>query len=117
MTDLMNTGEAALFWGVSQRQVCRLCAAGRVASAVKIGGRWFMNPMAAKPLDRRFKKPTFTLSKVLFCKDDIVAGRCQYDCPEYTIVDGLVVIIDTKARYSYMSRLAGGQEPIQLMAA
>ena len=113
----MDSKEAALFWGVSQRQVCRLCAAGRVASAVKIGGRWFMHPMAAKPLDRRFKVPCFTLSKVLFCVNGVDAGRSQYDCPKYTIVDGLVMIIDPKARYDYFCRFNIGQEPEQKMAA
>ena len=89
----MNVQEASIFWGVSKSWVCRLCAAGRVPSARKINGRWIMHPLAAKPFDRRFKKPTITLVKTLWSKDsDNKQQRCLYDYPMFTVVDGLVVI-------------------------
>ena len=118
INNLMNTRDAAMFWGVSQRQVCRLCASGRVQSAVKINGRWFMHPMAAKPFDRRFKKPSFRLVKVLWSKDGVSYGRCQHNCPEYTIIDGLVKIIDANDYIGYMKEwgLSGGQRSVTAAA-
>ena len=101
----MNVQEASIFWGVSKSWVCRLCAAGRVPSARKINGRWIMHPLAAKPFDRRFKKPTITLTKLLWSKNSGMNNkktRCLYDCPMFTIIDGLVVISNIHERLSYM---------------
>ena len=108
---LMNTKEAALFWGVCQRHVCRLCAAGRVKGAVKIKGRWFMHPMTSKPFDRRFKAPrTIMLYEIMWGSDDYwfeddTDTRRQGDCPYYSIsYEGLIVIKNTAERYRYMRR-------------
>ena len=103
----MNTKEAAIFWGISTSHVCRLCAAGRVPSARKIKGRWIMNPLAAKPFDRRFKKPTITLAKLIWSKDNGMNNaktRCLYDCPAFTVINGLAVILDTNERVLYMRK-------------
>ena len=103
----MNTKEAAIFWGVSQGHVCKLCAAGRVKSAVKIKGRWHIHPLAAKPFDRRFKSPgIITLCEILWRQDGIPAiGRRQIDCPQYRISDtGLIEIIDMTDRIYYMKK-------------
>ena len=102
----MNTKEAAIFWGVSQSHVCKLCAAGRVKSAVKIKGRWYIHPLALKPFDRRFKSPCITLSEVIWSKSGIPAiGRRQIDCPDYRISDmGLIEIINTAERSCYMKK-------------
>ena len=100
----MNVHEASIFWGVSKSWVCRLCAMGRVPSARKINGRWIMHPLAAKPFDRRFKRPTITLSKTLWSKNGVINKntRCLYDCPMFTIVDGLVCISNIDERLLYM---------------
>ena len=97
----MNTKEAAIFWGVSQSHVCRLCKSGRVKTARKIKGRWYIHPLAAKPFDKRFKLPRIlTLSRVLGV---INTGRCQIDCPAYKISSmGLIEIINIAERIRYM---------------
>ena len=97
----MNTKEAAIFWGVSQSHVCRLCRTGKVKTAVKIKGRWYMHPLASKPFDKRFKLPRIiTLSRVLGV---INTSRQQIDCPKYNISDnGLIEIINTAERIHYM---------------
>ena len=100
----MNVKEAAIFWGISTSHVCRLCATGRVPSARKIKGRWIINPLAAKPFDRRFKKPTITLAKLIWSKDVIKKGRCLYDCPAFTVINGLIVISDINERLLYMRK-------------
>ncbi len=45
--------ETALRWGVSERNVHKLCAAGRVAGAVKHGNVWAIPEYAEKPIDPR----------------------------------------------------------------
>ena len=98
----MNTKQAAIFWGVSQSHVCRLCSTGRVKTAVKIKGRWYIHPLASKPFDKRFKLPRIlTLSRVLGV---INTNRLQIDCPDYKISDlGLIEIINTSERIHYMN--------------
>ena len=99
----MNIKEAAIFWGISESWACRLCATGRVPSAKKIKGRWIMHPLAAKPIDKRFKKPTITIAKTIWVKGkEINNKRCLFDCPAFTVVNGLVVIINKNERLTYM---------------
>ncbi len=45
--------EAALKWGISERQAQQLCIAGRVAGAAKFGGAWAIPDNAEKPGDPR----------------------------------------------------------------
>lgn len=54
----MLASEAAARWGVSERQVERLLAAGRVQGAVKRGAVWMLPEGAAKPLDPRTARRT-----------------------------------------------------------
>ena len=100
----MNTKEASIFWGISKSHVCRLCAAGRVPSARKIKGKWIIHPLAAKPFDRRFKKPTMTLARVIWSKNNEIINNARhlYDCPMFTVVNGLIIIIDKNERLNYM---------------
>ena len=118
----MNTKEAAIFWGVSISHVCRLCAAGRVKSAVKIKGRWYIHPLAPKPFDRRFKAPgIITLSEIIWSKNNTIpTGRRQIDCPDYRISDtGLIEIINTAERIRYMKKwgLVGNTQTVIALAA
>ena len=99
----MNTKEAAIFWGISQSHVCRLCKTGRVKTAKKIKGRWYIHPLASKPFDKRFKLPRIiTLSRVLGV---VNTNRCQIDCPKYRILDnGLIEIINIAEHICYMKK-------------
>lgn len=54
--DYIVAAEAAKKWGVSQRQVQRLLAAGRIDGARKLGGRWLIPAEAEKPDDPRRAK-------------------------------------------------------------
>ena len=49
--------EAAKLWGVSLRQVQRLCKAGRVEGAVKFGSTWAIPKTAPKPTRTGKLKP------------------------------------------------------------
>ena len=98
----MNVTEASIFWGISKRQVCRLCAAGRVPSARKVNGRWIMHYMAAKPFDRRFKQATITVAKIIWSKDSGLNNKKErrlYDYPTFTVIDGLIVVPKSKDLY------------------
>jgi DNA-binding transcriptional regulator LsrR (DeoR family) len=54
-TDKWTTKQAAEAWGVSERRVRQLCAAGRVRGAILIGienrGTWYVPKQAEKPCD------------------------------------------------------------------
>ena len=86
----MSVSEAALFWGLSKSYVRRLCAMGRVPSARKIKGKWLMDYMAAKPFDRRFKKPTMTVIEIL---SPTPPYRRLCDYKNFTVINGLIVLL------------------------
>ena len=102
----MNVQEASIFWGVSKSHVRRLCATGRVSSARKIKGKWIMNPLAAKPFDRRFKKPTLTVFETIWTKDKIISTNTRRlcDCPTFTVINGLIVILNIHERLAYIRK-------------
>lgn len=56
--EYMPANEAAARWGVSDRQVERLLAAGRVPGATKRGGIWMLPKNAEKPRDPRTVRRT-----------------------------------------------------------
>ena len=89
----MNVKEVALFWGVSETHVRRLCASGRVPSAKKIKGRWTMNKWAAKPFDRRFKEPTMLVIEVLSPEPVFYRRLCDYK--NYTVKNGIIVLLSS----------------------
>ena len=51
----MSTKEAAALWGISDRQVSKLCGEGKVSGAVKKGRSWAIPIDTAKPADGRIK--------------------------------------------------------------
>lgn len=51
----MSTKEAAALWGISDRQVSKLCGEGKVSGAVKKGRSWSIPIDATKPADGRIK--------------------------------------------------------------
>jgi len=55
MQKMMSTKEAASLWGITDRQVSKLCGKGRVKGAIKEGRSWFIPIDTAKPADGRVK--------------------------------------------------------------
>lgn len=55
MHKMMSTKEAANLWGISDRQVSKLCGEGKVKGAMKEGRSWSIPIDAAKPADGRVK--------------------------------------------------------------
>ena len=55
MHKMMSTKEAASLWGISDRQVSKLCGEGKVSGAVKKGRNWAIPIDTAKPADGRIK--------------------------------------------------------------
>ena len=55
MHKMMSTKEAAALWGISDRQVSKLCGEGKVNGAVKKGRSWAIPIDTAKPADGRIK--------------------------------------------------------------
>jgi len=55
MRKKMSTKEAAILWGISGRQVSKLCGEGKIKGAVKEGRSWAIPMDAPKPADGRIK--------------------------------------------------------------
>jgi len=55
MHKMMSTKEAAALWGISDRQVSKLCGEGKISGAVKKGRSWAIPMNTAKPADGRIK--------------------------------------------------------------
>ena len=55
MHKMMSTKEAASLWGITDRQVSKLCVEGKVSGAVKKGRSWAIPIDTAKPADGRIK--------------------------------------------------------------
>lgn len=55
MHKMMSTKEAANLWGISDRQVSKLCGEGKVKGAMKEGRSWSIPINAVKPADGRVK--------------------------------------------------------------
>jgi excisionase family DNA binding protein len=55
--DFLTTKEAAELWGVTERRVQVLCAAGRIEGAQRLGGKvWIIPKGASRPIDGRTKE-------------------------------------------------------------
>lgn len=52
----MTVEETAKKWGVSNRQVQKLCSEGKIQNVEKFGTSWAIPANARKPLDGRTKK-------------------------------------------------------------
>lgn len=111
-----SASEAARAWGVSQRQVQRLLAAGRVAGAKKYGRAWMLPANAPKPRDpRREATPFFTLPAA--CPDllftTLYARPGEGDAIAASITDAeaqalfLAQLAYYRCDYKLASRLAG----------
>jgi len=55
MQKMMSTKEAASLWGITDRQVSKLCGKGRVKGAIKDGRSWLIPIDTVKPADGRVK--------------------------------------------------------------
>ena len=51
----MNPAQAAELWGITDRRVQALCAAGKVPNAVRLGRGWLIPKDSLKPPDGRIK--------------------------------------------------------------
>ena len=58
MHKMMSTKEAASLWGISDRQVSKLCGEGKVKGATKVGRSWSIPIDTPKPTDGRIKPIT-----------------------------------------------------------
>lgn len=54
--EYMTPKEAAEKWGITERRVQALCAAGRVKGAARLGIAWAIPKTTQKPKDGRYKK-------------------------------------------------------------
>ncbi len=55
MHKMIGTKEVATIWGISDRQVSKLCCEGKVKGAIKKGRNWLIPIDAVKPADGRIK--------------------------------------------------------------
>lgn len=53
--EYLSIKQTAEKWGISGRRVQRLCGAGRINGAIKIGNYWAVPSDAEKPRDERIK--------------------------------------------------------------
>lgn len=54
MDNYMTVHEAAIKWGISERQVQNLCNSGRIDGVLRIGRNWIIPKDSPKPSDGRF---------------------------------------------------------------
>ena len=53
--NLMTSQQAAVKWGITDRQVQSLCSQGKIQGATKLGRAWLISKDASKPIDGRMK--------------------------------------------------------------
>lgn len=58
MFEYMTVQEAAQEWGISERQVQKLCKNNRIEGLVKVSRVWLIPKDAKKPIDNRRKNET-----------------------------------------------------------
>jgi len=51
--DYTTSAKLSLLWGISQRQISKLCAAGKIEGAIKVGKTWRIPIGANRPKDGR----------------------------------------------------------------
>ncbi len=56
MFEYMTVQEAAKLWGVSERQIQKLCKANRIEGVVHLSRVWLIPKNANRPIDARRKK-------------------------------------------------------------
>lgn len=61
--EFITASQAAQKWGISQRRVQILCAAGRIDGVFKLGEAWAIPANALKPCDSRIKQKKEELQK------------------------------------------------------
>jgi len=53
MKDFIDAGELATAWGISKRQVQRMCKQGKIEGAELFGNMWIIPRNAERPKDNR----------------------------------------------------------------
>lgn len=56
MLEYISAPEAAKKWGISERQVQKLCEENRISGAARLSRMWLIPKDAEKPTDARFKE-------------------------------------------------------------
>lgn len=59
----ISCADAARNWGMSARNICTLCAGGKIPGAEKIDGKWTLPADARRPEDNRVKSGRYTKSR------------------------------------------------------
>ncbi|MBQ8137569.1 MAG: hypothetical protein IJ174_09065, partial [Clostridia bacterium] len=55
MDKMIRAREAALQWGLTERQITGMCRNGKIPGAVKQVGLWYLPANATRPADGRFR--------------------------------------------------------------
>lgn len=106
MNSTMTTKTAAELWGITDRQVSKLCNEGRIAGAQKSGRSWLIPVGTEKPADRRYKAEQQKNSPAML---PLPIGISDYRSAstEYYYVDKTLFIrdfLDERAKVSLFTR-------------
>ncbi len=95
MAETMFVKETAALWGMSDRQVCKLCKEGRIPGAKKSGKSWVIPADAEKPVDNRIKSGTYA-KRTPAVKLPLPIGISDYRIAstEYYYIDKTLMIKD-----------------------
>jgi excisionase family DNA binding protein len=86
LVKFITTQQAADFWGVSDRQVRKLCSEGKILGAVKEGKMYRIPADAEKPVDGRLKKADRYV-RYLKWGDDIIGNIESSNAVEFTAAE------------------------------
>ena len=106
MGAMMTTKEAARLWGITDRQVSKLCSEGRIVGAQKSGRSWVIPAGTEKPADRRYKAGQQKNSPGLLPLPIGISDYCSAST-EYYYVDKTLLIkdfLDERAKVSLFTR-------------
>lgn len=75
MLDYMSVKEASEKWAISERQIQKLCVAGRIPGATRFSRIWLIPKDSEKPADRRYSENKV---KIISSIDTIIREYGQY---------------------------------------
>lgn len=106
MESTMTTKAAAELWGITDRQVSKLCNEGRISGAQKSGRSWMIPVGAEKPADRRYKADQQKNRADMLPLPIGISDYCSAST-EYYYVDKTLFIkdfLDERAKVSLFTR-------------
>ena len=106
MGAMITTKEASKLWGITERQVSKLCSEGRISGVLKPGRSWLIPAETEKPADRRYKTDCPKRGTALL---PLPIGVSDYRSAstEYYYVDKTLLIrdfLDERAKVSLFTR-------------